>query len=570
MKRNNIFEQFTQDASLEQFKAINNPKLRAAAAANCFPEGYTINVKHPDTGEDTIYVQSKKPENANNKHVFYKPDGTLDYRTTSDNTGKVVRTANWTCYALLERTNPEASGVQQEFLSALESALGWKPYAKIKGNEILQYDLTNVAVDSDLKPNGLYWNVVSGLKPYLDDIAAQGRPFYMWRPKKASAPTKKIDEEQKRILEQFSGYSKCSLADAEKGEYIVIDIDEKYPDFFSKGTKLCKPLSAISDKLKSENMLKLVDTIQENPTRKNCRNLITLYYDVIIKKTPINQNKIDQIKPIVKLCSTQFNFPGLKDKIQYMRRIKVKGQGGQIMNFSLIESKNDKLSMIVSESLTRLKNQKNKKYITESRKIRKRIEVIIESIEVKNKRDLELLADCLLGEMVRLRKDGYDERLISEQMNFLSGLTDFFSKGKGGDFLSSLKGAAGGGLLSTVVETIAGGLLRNMGIDPKSTLGTLILKTITNITPADFPKLSDCRFVSGLITKSVMETIAAEATKSIGGKTMIGSFIENTLFELGEQSEIFQAIKNFIGDKIVCPYLEGKGGNVLSSIFGGK
>jgi hypothetical protein len=219
---------------LEEFKAITDPKLRAAAAAKCFPDGYTINVKHPDTGVDTIYVQSKKPENVNNKHVFFKPDGTLDYRTTSDNTGKLVRTANWTCYALLERTNPETSGVQQEFLSALQSALGWLPYASVKGNDILKYDLTNVAVDSDLKPNGLYWNVVSGLKPYLDDLAAQGRPFYMWRPKKASTPIKKMEEEQARILAQFPGYKICSPSESEKSDFIVIDIHQYYPDFVIK------------------------------------------------------------------------------------------------------------------------------------------------------------------------------------------------------------------------------------------------------------------------------------------------------------------------------------------------
>jgi hypothetical protein len=567
MKKYNISEQFAQDASLEQFKAIVNPKLRAAAAAKCFPEGYTINVKHPDTGEDTIYVQSKKPENANNKHVFYKPDGTLDYRTTSDNTGKVVRTANWTCYTLLERTNPEASGVQQEFLSALESALGWKPYAIVKGNDILKYDLTNVAVDSDLKPNGLYWNVVSGLKPYLDDLAAQGRPFYMWRPKKASAPIKKMDEEQARILAQFPGYSVCSLADAEKGESIVIDIDEKYPDFFTKGTKLCKPISALSPQQKSKAMLELATRVESKPTRKNCRNLITLYYDTIKKSTPINQNNIDQLRPWVKSCSTEFNFPGLKSKIDYMQRIKVRGQGGQILDFSLLESKNDKLSTIVSESLLKLKEQKNKRIISERKEVKRRLSIVFESIEIKNKRDVELFSDYLLGEMVRLRRDGYSEETISEQLDLMSTFSNLLG-GKGGGFLSGLKGAAGGGIMSTVVETIIGGILKTMGINPNGTLGTLIKKTLTNITPADLPKLSDCRFVSGLLTKSILETIAAEATKSIGGKSMLGSFIGNTLFELGEQSEIFQSIKNFVGDKIVCPYLEGKGGNVLSGLLG--
>jgi len=570
MNKYKIFEQFKQDETLEKFKAITDPTLRLAAASDCFPEGYVINVKHPETGVMTIQAISKKPENANNKFVFFKPDFTLDYRTTADEKGKTIKTTKWSCYALLERTNPEVSKVQGELLSALESKLGWKKNADVSGSQILNYDLTNVATDPDLKPGGMYHNVVKGVQQFMDDLVASNRPFYMWKPKKMGVEPKKMEAEQNRILELFPGYQICSKSAPELGNDAIINIDEKYPDYFEKGTKLCKPMSDFSPNQIYKSTMSLVERLGKGANKKDCRNLILSYYELIQRKIPINQNTIDQIKPIVRNCSTAINFPGLKDKIQYMQRIKIRGEQGNILNYSLMESKDDKLSTLVSESLTRLKIKKNKKFISEGKEVRKRIELIFENIEIKNKKDIELLADCLLGEMVRLRNEGYNEMVISEQISLLSNLTNLFTGGKGGDFLSGLKGAAGGGLMSTVVETIAGGLLKTMGIDPKGTLGTLILKTITNLTPADFPKLSDCRFVSGLVTKSVLETIAAEATKSIGGKTMVGSFIENTLFELGEESEIFQSIKNFIGDKMVCPYLEGKGGNVLSSIFGGN
>ena len=126
MSKYKIFEQFKQDEALEKFKAITDPTLRLAAASECFPEGYVINVKHPETGVMTIQAISKKPENANNKFVFFKPDFTLDYRTTADEKGKTIKTTKWSCYALLERTNPEVSKVQGELLSALETKLGWK------------------------------------------------------------------------------------------------------------------------------------------------------------------------------------------------------------------------------------------------------------------------------------------------------------------------------------------------------------------------------------------------------------------------------------------------------------
>jgi hypothetical protein len=69
MNKYKIFEQYKQDEPLEKFKAIENPVLRAAAAANCFPEGYVI-TQHPETNELVISALSKKPENANNKFVM--------------------------------------------------------------------------------------------------------------------------------------------------------------------------------------------------------------------------------------------------------------------------------------------------------------------------------------------------------------------------------------------------------------------------------------------------------------------------------------------------------------------
>ena len=232
MNKYKIFEQYKQDEPLEKFKAIENPVLRAAAAANCFPEGYVI-TQHPETNELVISALSKKPENANNKFVYYKPDYTLEYRTTNDKTGKVARTSKWSCYALLERTNPETSKVQQELLSALENSLGWKQFASVQGNGILNYDITDVAKDPDLKPGGMYYNVVKGLQQYMDDLVSSNRPFYMWKTKKKGVGIKKMEDEQKRILAlpEFSGYKICSVPEPEKGPDDIIDIDIKYPDY---------------------------------------------------------------------------------------------------------------------------------------------------------------------------------------------------------------------------------------------------------------------------------------------------------------------------------------------------
>ena len=90
-----------------------------------------------------------------------------------------------------------------------------------------------------------------------------------------------------------------------------------------------------------------------------------------------------------------------------------------------------------------------------------------------------------------------------------------------------------------------------------------------NLSPSDLPKLTDCKYLSGLFTKSILETIAAKTTEDFGGQSMIGSFIGNTVFEMGEDSEIFQSIKNFLGDKIICPFLTGKGDSLITKTLKG-
>jgi hypothetical protein len=571
MNKYRISEQFSGDEELEQFKAITNPVLRTAAAANCFPAGYSYNVKHPITGEDTIYVKSKKPENLSNPYVFFKPNYEAEYRTTADAKGQTVRTFKWTCYALNERTNPEVTPIQKEIYDALSKTLGWKKFADVKGDDILNWQLTNIGTDPDLKEGGMYYNTVSGVKKYLDEL--QGRPFYMWKPKKASAPIKKVDEEQKRILQtQFPGFSLCSISDSEAGNYVVEDISLKYPNFFEKGTKICFPISKLSAQEMLQQKYNELNAAKRND-KNACRNLIKLYYNDVVKGNPMSDNDLALIKPTVRKCTRQFDFPMLKKQINFMQNA-TKRVEGRVINYALRESKEAKLNGIISESLFKLKEKKSPKLLRERREVKSQLNYIFENNNFRTKKDIEKFSDNLLGIMVNLRKQGYNERIIAEETDSILGnLTNLF--GGGGDssgLLSFLGKKAGGGVMSTVIETIGSGLLSYAGIDPKGVLGTMILKTISNLSPTDIPKLSDCRFVAGLLTKSVMETIAAQATKSIGGTSMLGSFIENTLFEVGEESEIFQSIKNFIGDKIVCPYLDKKGGimGAVSGLFTGK
>jgi hypothetical protein len=582
MRKYKIFEQFTKDEPLEKFKAIENPILRSAAAADCFPQNYEYNVKHPITGEDTIFVMSKKEENRYNPYVFFKPNYEAEFRTSKGPDGKLVRTFKWSCAALKQRTRTEMRPLDAEFMQGLKEKLDWKFFDEVKPNEIFDFQLTDVATDKDLRPGGIYYNLTSGSQQYLDNMVDAKRPFYMYKPKKASAPLKRVDQEKDRILNQFPGYTMCSLADSEKGDFDVIDIDTKYPDVFEQGTKLCKPLESFRPEQKTKYIFELIDSIEKSPSRNSCRDLISVYYDIIMNETPISQNKTDRIRPIVRRCSKDYNFPGLKKKIDFMQTVSRRIEG-QIIDYSIRESKDKKINSIVSESLFKLKEKKNPHLLQERKEVRKMFNVLLESTEINNQKDFRKFSNNLLGLMVNLRNEGYNERIISEQTNDMLGSLMGFLSGKGSDegatkslpdsqdVLSYLGKKGKSGLLSTFVETIGSGILSYMKIPPKGLLGTIILKTLSNIEPQNISKLSDCQYLSGLMTKSVLETIAAKFTEDIGGQSMFGSFIENTLFEMGEDTELFQTIKNYLGDKIICPYLEQKGGimGTLGSLFTG-
>lgn len=567
MKKNKLNEQWDTKRS----DLFTTPRLKLMAAANCVSGEYYPK-EHPETKKEAIYKKSVDPTLAKNPHIYFTENDTVDI---FDDNNKKVQTIKVTCTALKERTNPPTTIVQEELLDLLKNSLGWKYHNEVGRTDIGNWILTDVATDIDLQPNGQFYSIVSGLQQYMNDLKNSGRPFFMWKPKKGMAPQKNIDTEKKRILAKYTSpsgegglsYRFCPT-NAEIGNEIIIDLGKYYPEYFEKGTKLCK--SATKANQLTDNDLEGLKKSASSNEKNACRNIILTYYNLAITKTPKSMIEIDQLKPILRNCINSHEFPFLKKQKDYLMNTARFTTNGIDYDYRLRESVN-KVDMIVSESLFKLKVNKSKRLLEERREVRNKIVNLVENNSFKNKRDMVKFSNHLIGEMVNLRREGYNERIIGEQLDsILGGLSSFLggTGDKDSGILSFLGGKSKSGILSTVVETIVGGLLDNMGI-PDGYLKTMIMKTLANISPSDLPKLSDCNYLSGLFTKSILETIAANVTANIGGKSMLGSFVENTLFEMGEETELFQSIKNFLGDKIICPYLEGKGNNLLSQAMSG-
>ena len=372
MNKYKIFEQYAKDEQQERFKLLKDPNLRAAAAADCFDPSWIV-AKHPDTGMDVVYILSNKEQNKANPHVYFNPDFTADLRTTNDKSGKKANTRSWSCQRLFERTNTEASPIQKELLNLLVAKLGWKQHGDVKGTEIDQFDLTDVATDPDLKEGSPFYPLVSGLQQYLEDFRSAGRPFYMWKPKKATAAVVSSPEKQKEILKDYPGYNLCSPSESESGKYHVISIDEKEPSYFAKGTKLCKPWDLFSPQEKNQSIKNVLGRLSTQINKNGCRTLISLFIENFEDKMPMSDRDLSQIKPMVRTCNGKYNFPILKNKLEKMRMAKIKSVTGQIVDYSLFESTNNNVSKLVSEGLYKLKQQKNKKFSNESRHVKNRL-----------------------------------------------------------------------------------------------------------------------------------------------------------------------------------------------------
>jgi hypothetical protein len=566
-------------SNIEKSKNVTDKTLSRALALGCFPQSnIMIGVKHPLTGEEVLYLKSNKPENVNSPNLFIKNNFTIDFFDVENK--KVVKSKTWTCSDLQSRKDVPLTVTHQEILDLLKGKLGWKLYGEVTSNEVGNFDMVDVATTKELQPGGIFYNVVSGVSDLMDELRKSGKKIYMWKPKKGSTPLKDVSEtKQKEILNQYkvSGYNLCSLEAAEMGNYVVIDISKNYPNLFEPGTTVCKKISDLKASESSRISEKMKIKAELND-KFACKNLILLYYNDAIKKVPKSKVELEMEKPIIRKCIRSHKFPGLKKEIKYLELGgRFTSENGILINYNLKESVNS-IDKLINENLFKMKLKQNPKLLQESKEVRGRILTVVESSNYYSKKDVELFTETLLGEMINLRREGYNEKVILQEaggiLDYLGGLFGFGGSDKkdgGSDqgWLSWLGGKGLSGVMSTAIEQIGGGLLSYMGLNPKGYVGTAILKTLGNLSPSDLPKLTDCKYLSGLFTKSILETIAAKTTEDFGGQSMIGSFIGNTVFEMGEDSEIFQSIKNFLGDKIICPFLTGKGDSLITKTLKG-
>ena len=183
-----------------------------------------------------------------------------------------------------------------------------------------------------------------------------------------------------------------------------------------------------------------------------------------------------------------------------------------------------------------------KKTLTEERNIVKnRFSVLTEGRDIKTNIEKNSFADDIILEMFELRSQGFETDVISE------GLFDM---------IGGLFGAAGGGIGQIIKEKMATWLISKLGVSTDSYLSNFIIVAFGNLPLTDYGKLTDCKFLSELITTSVVESIALNVEKKTGKDGVFMDLLRNIAGDYFKDTAVENKISGFL-EGLICPLMGG-------------
>jgi hypothetical protein len=159
----------------------------------------------------------------------------------------------------------------------------------------------------------------------------------------------------------------------------------------------------------------------------------------------------------------------------------------------------------------------------------------------------------LMEEIERLVDQGFDRELVEE------GFADFLSSGIGGTSITQ-----------TFKGEIAKYVLSSLGIkDTEGFIPLAITNFFANVEFKDYPKLTDCNFVSAELTKSILETFIDKARISMGMEGVLFSALKNVMTEAGANTQAFKSLQKYVYS-FICPVVKQIADKFDFSAFTGK
>lgn len=197
------------------------------------------------------------------------------------------------------------------------------------------------------------------------------------------------------------------------------------------------------------------------------------------------------------------------------------------------------LKKTIHKTLLEVKDKK-KKTLLENKIIKNRFKIILEDKNMFKKKNKEKLFSQLTSEVVYLKTQGYDNKMINE------GLSDIFK---------SLFGTGADSIFQTWKETGVAWLIKQLGFNPDSTVARFIEVAFANVPISEIPSLlTDCDKVTKIIAKSMYETYLKGLQQNIGMGNMVGDVMRNAVTEVIDGTEFIQKLEGGLSN-IICPIL---------------
>lgn len=337
---------------------------------------------------------------------------------------------------------------------------------------------------------------------------------------------------------------------ANRGLYIdpPLNLKEKYEDDFPEDYYLFFELSKVNTKPLVYELNNLIK--QDLGGRQNCKKIISNYNILQQKKAPVDDATIENWKNSVKQCESN-----VKDYLDFnktkniLEKLKTTNNNWSIGDNETSETTTNtqkenlnNLKSLVRESLIETKKTKERNVLSEGKIVKARLSIISENVSLKTKKQKDKFFDELLSEMTYLNSQGFDKKIINE---------GFW------DTLKGLFGHAPDGIMEYFKEYIAKWLVEHLTpMDSNGWLGSIVITAIGNLPIGDIPKLTDCNFLTKLISKSVAEGTVRKLTHEKGLEGPFYDILRNSIVDMLDETSLGSKIEEALGS-FICPLLGG-------------
>ena len=210
---------------------------------------------------------------------------------------------------------------------------------------------------------------------------------------------------------------------------------------------------------------------------------------------------------------------------------------------ALNESTELNIKSVIKENLTKVKSEKLKTYSAESKIVKGRTSIIIESPILKTKPQQKRLFNEILTESIYLNSQGFSQHIIEEQ--FFDTLKGFFGKEDYDSIFDTFKEYMGEWLVSKLTPLHEDGWMSK-----------LITSSIDDVKLNEIEKLLDCSFLTKTISKSIVDGSVRKLEKDNDLDGGLYDMVRNNLFDYVNSNDFLNKLESDI-TKILCPLLNG-------------